>query len=336
MYTPQLAHLFRPLGGLATSAWHAGHVVASNGSAFLSAVLKVRASGRGGTTGQLGSSWAGTTSLEAVRAGSRARVLDRSGEPEIDRPGAERDPCTSVGGVAYPALTARWSTTSTLGLVDDWIKTLNANSGTVAAVAAVLYTAITLALLLEARSSRNLGRKANVDARAKAHQPAPQLLELEVRNFGPANARDVVIAYHLTAPDGSLVGDKFHRAETMLGVGEGLRFLPGAPKQLDELETMAAARTILHVTVSWTDGRRRLAFFPRRNTRQREWAATDLHRDLIPGGWSLAEPDIAEDLHEIAEKMREIERHQKEGRLVIERGVNAFIRDLKDKASPPD
>ena len=109
--------------------------------------------------------------------------------------------------------------------------------------------------------------------------------------------------------------------------------------QLDELETMAAARTILHVKVSWTDGGRRLAFLPRRNTTQCEWAAADLHRDLIPGGWSLAEPDIAEDLHEIAVKMRDIEGHQEARLRVIERGVNAFIRDLKDgprQEPPPD
>jgi hypothetical protein len=198
--------------------------------------------------------------------------------------------------------------------VDDWIKTLNANSGTVSALAAVLYTVITLALLLEARSSRNLGREANVDARARQHGPSPSLLELQVRNFGPANARDVVIDCHLTAPDGSIVGDKVHRAETMLGVGEGMRFLPGALKHLDELEVMAAAGTVLHVKLSWADGRRRLALLPQRHARQREWAAADLHRDLIPGGWPLVERDSAEDLHEIAEMMREIESHQKAGR----------------------
>jgi hypothetical protein len=214
----------------------------------------------------------------------------------------------------------------TLGRLDDLFRVLNANSGAVTAVAAVLYTVLTLALLLEARSTRNLGREANVDARAKAHQPSPSLLELEVRNFGPANARDVVIAYHLTAADGSVVGDKFRRAETMLGVGDGLRFLPGAPKQLDEIETMAAASTILHAELSWTDGRRRLAFLPSRHVRRREWPVVDLHRDLIPGGWPLVERDSAEDLHEIAEKLQAIEMHQKAGRQVVERGVNAIIR----------
>jgi hypothetical protein len=222
----------------------------------------------------------------------------------------------------------------TLGHVDDLLRTLNANSGAVAAGAAVLYTVITLALLLEARSTRNLGREANVDARAKQHKPSPSLLELEVRNFGPANARDVVIAYHLTAADGSVVGDKFRRAETMFGVGDGLHFLPGGPKQLVELETMAGAGMILRVELSWMDGRRRLAFLPSRHVLRREWRAADLHRDLIPGGWPLEERDSAEDLHEIAAKLRAIEMGQKAGHEGFVRGVNAITHAIASTPNP--
>ena len=64
--------------------------------------------------------------------------------------------------------------------VDIW-HGLNANSGAVVAVAAVGSLAVTLLLLLEARTTRNLGRQAAVAGRLKLHPPASTLLELDVR-----------------------------------------------------------------------------------------------------------------------------------------------------------
>jgi hypothetical protein len=222
--------------------------------------------------------------------------------------------------------------------VDEWIKTLNANSGAIVAVTATVSAILTVLLLLEARSTRNLGRVARVEARAKNHPPASFLLELDVCNYGPASARDVVISHHLTAPDGTVAGKSRRQAETMLGVGEARKFLPATPGKSSMLNEMAQAGLTLHVEWSWADDRRLLWFFPKRHQQKRTWPAADLARDLY-GGWALTERDGAEDLHEIAEKLREIERHQKAERLVVERGVNAFIRDLKDgprQDPPPD
>lgn len=230
---------------------------------------------------------------------------------------------------------SRWSSTSTLDHVDDWIKTLNANSGAIVAVTATVSAILTVLLLLEARSTRNLGRVARVEARAKNHPPASFELELDVCNYGPASAREVVISYHLAGADGAVVGESRRQAETMLGVGEARKFLPAMASGSSMLNDLAQAGVTLHVEWSWADDRRLLWFFPKRHTQKRTWPAADLARDLY-GGWALTERDGAEDLHEIAVKMREIESHQKAGRGAIERGVNAFIRDLQDGPPPPD
>jgi hypothetical protein len=217
--------------------------------------------------------------------------------------------------------------------MEEWVKTLNNNSGAIVAVAATVSAVLTILLLLEARTTRNLRREAAVEARTRCHPPATTVLELNVRNFGPANARSVVTVYYLTTPDGEIAGDAQKHAETLLGPGEGPRFLPGPSGPTLDLREMAAQGLTLHVQWSWEDDRHRLWFFPLRHTAERAWACADLARDLY-GGWSLSEHDSAEDLHEIADKLALIEMHQREGRQVLEQGFRASIRATTVRTEP--
>src|ERR1035437_6911164 len=217
--------------------------------------------------------------------------------------------------------------------MEEWVRTLNNNSGAIIAVTATVSAVLTILLLLEARMTRNLRREAAVEARTRCHPPATMVLELNVRNFGPANARSVVTVYHLTAADGKTVGEAQRHAETLLGPGEGPRFLPGPSGPTLDLRDMAAQGLTLHVQWSWEDDRRRLWFFPRRHSAERTWACADLARDLY-GGWSLSEHDSAEDLHEIADKLARIEMHQREGRQVLEQGFRALIKATAVRTEP--
>src|SRR5690349_6266854 len=108
----------------------------------------------------------------------------------------------------------------------EWVQTLNDNSGAIVAITATVSAVLTILLLLEARTTRNLRRIAAVEARAKCHPPASFLLELDIKNYGPAPARDLVIVQYLVNPDGSPVGEKRRQAETLIGPDEGRRFLP--------------------------------------------------------------------------------------------------------------
>jgi hypothetical protein len=217
--------------------------------------------------------------------------------------------------------------------MDAWIRALNDNSGAIVALTASASAILTILLLFEARMTRNLRREAAVEARARCHTPAPMTLELEIRNFGPANARNVVITHQLESPGGQTVGDVMRHGETLLGIGEGRRFLPGAPTVPLDLQEMADQGLTLHVELSWADGRRRLWFFPLRHQGSQTWACADLARDLY-GGWSLSERDGAEDLHEIADNLALIDMHQREGRQVLEQGFRALIKATAARAEP--
>jgi hypothetical protein len=217
----------------------------------------------------------------------------------------------------------------------DWMETLNANSGAIVAVTATVSAILTVLLLLEARTTRNLRREATVEARAKAYPPASFLLELEVRNFGPANAREVVITYWMTNVDGAVVGESRRQGETLMGPNEGRGFLPVTPSGDSTLNSMADAQLTLNVEWSWRDDRRRLWFFPLRHSAARSWSTVDLARDFFQA-WALTERDAAEDLHLIAEKLKEIEQHQKAGKRVMERGLSAFSRWLTAIERDPD
>lgn len=216
----------------------------------------------------------------------------------------------------------------------DLIKVLNDNSGAIVAVTAAGSMILTILLLIEARTTRNLSREAAVEARAKCHTQASFLLELEVRNFGPANARNVVMTYHLAGPDGKVDGETRRQAETLLGSGEGRRFLPGTPGDAGTLNEMGKQKLVLNVEWSWEDGRRRLWFLPLRHSEKRSWATADLARDFFEG-WALADRDSVGDLREIAEKLSEIETHQKASRQALEGGLKAIIRALRDGPTPP-
>jgi hypothetical protein len=209
----------------------------------------------------------------------------------------------------------------------DWITQLNANSGAIVAVTATVSAVLTVLLLLESRTTRNLRREAAVEARAKCHPPASFLLELDVKNYGPAIARDLVIVQYLANPDGSPVGEKRRQAETLVSPGEGRRFLPMMANNSSMLNEMAEANLILHVEWSWMDDRRRLWFLPRRHEQKRSWPTADLARDFF-GGWALTESDTANDIHEIAEKIRKIEGHEKGQKDALVKGVNTFVRAI--------
>lgn len=217
--------------------------------------------------------------------------------------------------------------------MDEWITTLNANSGAIVAVTATVSAVLTILLLLEARTTRNLRREATVEARAKAYPPASFLLQLEVRNFGPANARNVVVEHYLIDAGGNSAGDRRRHADTLLGPGEGRKALPTMASGDSTLSAMATANLTLHVEWSWNDDRRRLWFLPLRHERKQDCACADLAKDFF-AGYPLTERDPEEDLHLIAEKVKEIERHQKAGRRTIDRGVNAFIRAIDGLRRP--
>jgi hypothetical protein len=96
---------------------------------------------------------------------------------------------------------------------------------------------------------------------------------------------------------------------------------------------MAAQGLTLHVEWSWADDRRRLWFFPLRHEGKQVWACADLARDLH-GGWSLSERDSAEDLHEIADRLVQIEMHQRQGEQVLEQCFRALIKATAVRAEP--
>src|ERR1035437_2179400 len=217
--------------------------------------------------------------------------------------------------------------------MEEWIRALNDNSGAIVALTASVSAILTILLLIDARTTRNLRLDAAVEARARCHPPATVALELNVRNFGPANARNVVIAHHLAGPHRNAVGAVMRHAETLKAIGGGPRFLPGMPTAPLDLQEMAAQRLTLHVEWSWADDRRRLWFFPLRHEGKQVWACADLARDLH-GGWSLSEHDSAEDLHEIADKLARIEMHQREGRQVLEQGFRALIKATAVRTEP--
>ncbi len=54
----------------------------------------------------------------------------------------------------------------------DLLKGLNDNAGALTAISTIVYAVITLAILFEARATRNLRREALMDTRLMAHQPA--------------------------------------------------------------------------------------------------------------------------------------------------------------------
>lgn len=183
---------------------------------------------------------------------------------------------------------------------------LNANSGAIVALTATVSAILTILLLLEARATRNLGRVARLEARAKAHPAASFLLELNVHNYGPATARNVVINQRLVKPDGEPAGSSRRQGEVLLAAGEGRRFLPMMENNSSMLVEMGKQDLTLHVDWSWEDDRRRLWFFPLRHKESRDWSTATLATDFF-GGWALTEIDTPNDIHEMREALKHIE-----------------------------
>jgi len=206
----------------------------------------------------------------------------------------------------------------------DPIQTLNDNSGAIVAVTASVSAVFTLLLLLDARATRNLRREANVAAHPRLHGEAGMLLELRVVNHGPANARDIEIAFRFTDENGKDLGGR-RQAEPLLPVGEDRRFLPSPGDALVDLNDLAERRVSMSVSWSWSDDRRRAWFFPVRHLRQGKYAAEDLRTGLY-GGWSLTRRDPIEDVHSIAAHLREIERALKRLHPDAERTARAIER----------
>lgn len=190
------------------------------------------------------------------------------------------------------------------------VDALNANSGAIVAISATVSAVITILLLLEARTTRNLRRIADVVAYPTAHGAAGMYLELVALNGGPTNARDVKIAFRFTGPDGTIEGAPRTQVDPLLAPGHNRRFLASPSEGLATLNEYADRGLTLEVDWSWTDDRRRFWFLPRRHQRFAEWAAADLRAGLY-GGWALTERDRDDDIHKIADAARDIEKHMK-------------------------
>jgi hypothetical protein len=180
--------------------------------------------------------------------------------------------------------------------VDIWTF-LNQNSGSVVAIAATASAIITVLLLLEARTTRNLRREASVVAYPRSH--APVYVELMMENAGPAHARDVRIEFRFIDEAGIVQGAPRVQVDPLMAPGSFYRFLPSPSESIQTLHQLADWKLELSAKWSWADDRRRFWFFDRRHEREASWAAADL-REGFYGGWALIEPNGAADLHDIS------------------------------------
>jgi hypothetical protein len=194
----------------------------------------------------------------------------------------------------------------------DLIDFLNQNSGAIVAVTASLSAVFTVLLLVDARATRNLRREANVVGQVRLHGEVGMQLEFRVTNFGPAQARDVAMAFSFRNADGEVQGGRKQR-EPLLAPGEDRRFLPSPGEALMDLTTLAGYALILDIAWSWRDDRRRLWFLARTHRRRESHVTEDLRQGMY-GGWALTRRDTAEDLHDVADHLREIRRVMKEVR----------------------
>jgi hypothetical protein len=180
--------------------------------------------------------------------------------------------------------------------VDIWTF-LNQNSGSVVAITATASAIITVLLLLEARTTRNLRREASVVAYPRSH--APVYVELMMENAGPAHARDVRIEFKFIDEAGDVQGPVRVQVDPLLAPGSFHRFLPSPAESLQTLHQLADWKLRLSVKWSWRDDRRRFWFFAQKHEREATWPAADL-RDGFYGGWALIEPNGAADLNDIS------------------------------------
>jgi hypothetical protein len=187
----------------------------------------------------------------------------------------------------------------------DVLAWLNASDGAVIAIATTASVILTVLLLLEARTTRNLRREAAVEPSIRIHPGSVFLIELSITNFGPANARDVQIGFRFTDATGSVIGAPRRQGETLMAPGRVRRFLPSPADKLEGLNELADAEATLHVAWSWADDRRRLWFLPVRQERSIRYLAKDLQADLF-GGWALSEHDVDMELANMAASLRKV------------------------------
>jgi hypothetical protein len=175
---------------------------------------------------------------------------------------------------------------------------LNQNSGSVVAISATVSAIITVLLLLEARTTRNLRREATVVAYPRSHQPV--YVELVMENAGPAHARGVRVEFKFIDEAGIVQGAPRVQADPLMAPGSFYRFLPSPSESIQTLHQLAEWKLRLSVKWTWTDDRRRFWFFDRKHEREASWAAADLRQGFY-GGWALIEPNGPADLHDISQ-----------------------------------
>lgn len=146
-------------------------------------------------------------------------------------------------------------------IAQDVVRALNDNSGFTMAAVTLVYTLVTLAIVVETRRARLQAGEATVLYRASPWPKAFMYVAVRIENYGPAVARDLTFTYWLTRDDGSRVpesGATLH--ETMLPVGLPREALPHDPagQQPQTREQLASAGLRVNAEWSWRDGCRRL------------------------------------------------------------------------------
>lgn len=166
---------------------------------------------------------------------------------------------------------------------------------------------LTLLLLLEARTTRNLGRRADVRLYPRLYGPSGLYLSLRVKNFGPANATRCSVWYRLAGANGRSIVEQEHEFP-IVAATEHITFLPFTVLPADEpavtLPDMAERDIRLSTKWSWTDDRRRLWFVPTRQGAEQSWSTRALSEELYAGGSTERELDMNEQLDRIGGELK--------------------------------
>jgi len=194
-------------------------------------------------------------------------------------------------------------------IVQDAIHALNDNSGFTMAVVTLVYTLVTLAIVVETRRARLQAGEATVLYRASPWPKAHMYLAVRIENYGPAVARDLTFTYWLTRADGSRVPESSATLhETMLPIGLPREALPHDPagQHPQTREQLASAGLRVDAEWSWRDGCGRL--HKEKDSREISKIVTD-YRDskvLIEHFPLDSLPNIEKQLDEISDSLAEI------------------------------
>jgi hypothetical protein len=151
------------------------------------------------------------------------------------------------------------------------------------AVVTLVYTLITLAIVLETRRSRLVAGEATVLYRASPWPKMHLVLAVRIENYGPAVARDVTFTYWLSRADGSHVqgedaAGSLH--EALLPIGLPREALPHDPAaQNRNMDGLAEAGLMLNAEWSWRDGCRHL--HKAKDSRRVAQVAEDYHGSKV-------------------------------------------------------